>query len=67
MDVVIDGKSDKSLLVGETQKKKLITVIVGQRSGENRYGLVTVRHIKKKEELLYKEKFKGEKYESDFC
>lgn len=59
--LILKGKSGKSLLVGETKKRKLITVIVGQRSGENRYGLVTARHIKKKEELLYKEKFKGDK------
>ncbi len=55
--LVLEGKSEKSLLVGKTKKERLITVIVGSRSGKNRYGLVTARHIKKKEELLYKEKF----------
>ena len=59
--LVLKGKSEKSLLVGKTKKGRLITVIVGPRSGENRFGLVTARHVKKKEELLYKEKFKGEK------
>jgi len=59
--LVLEGKSDKLLLVGKTKKGRLITVIVGKRAGENRYGFVTARHIKKKEELLYKERFKGEK------
>lgn len=60
--LVLEGKLDKSLLVGKTTKGRLITIVVGIRSGKNRYGLVTARHAKKKEELLYKENFmKGEK------
>ncbi len=60
--LILKGKSDKSLLVGKTKKGRLITVVVGPRSGKNRYGLVTARHTKKKEELLYMENlenFKG--------
>lgn len=56
--LVLDGKSNKSLLVGKTINGRLITIVVGLRSGENRYGLVTARHVKRKEELLYKENFK---------
>lgn len=51
--LVLEGKLDKSLLVGETKKGRLITVVVGKRSGKNKYGLVTARHIKKKEKILY--------------
>ena len=59
--LVLEGRSEKSLLIGKTKKGRLITVIVGARGGKNRYGLVTARHTKKKEEVSYKEKFKGEK------
>lgn len=58
--LVLEGKSEKKLLVGKTKKGRMITVIVGKRVGKNRYGLVTARHIKKKEEILYQEKFKGD-------
>lgn len=59
--LILEGKLDKSLLVGKTSKGRLITIVVGVRGGKNRYGLVTARHTKKKEELLYKENFmKGE-------
>ena len=58
--LVLEGKSEKILLVGKTRKGRLVTVIVGPRSGKNRYGLVTARHVKKKEELSYKERFKEE-------
>lgn len=51
--LVLEGKSDKSLLVGKTKRGRIITVVVGKRSGQNRYGLVTARHVKKKEEILY--------------
>lgn len=59
--LVLEGKSDKSLLVGKTKEGRIITVVVGKRSGENRYGLVTARHVKKKEEKLYQESFAGGK------
>ena len=54
------GKSDRVLLTGKTLNQRLITVIVGQRAGVNRYGSVTARSVKKKEKLLYQEKFKGD-------
>lgn len=54
------GKEDRVLLIGKTSNQRLITVIVGKRSGINRYGLVTARSVKKKEKLLYKEKFQGD-------
>ncbi|MBI2039609.1 hypothetical protein HYT18_00875 [Candidatus Microgenomates bacterium] len=57
--LILKGRSDKSLLVGKTNKGRLITVVVGPRSGKNRYGLVTARYTKKKEQLLYMENFKG--------
>lgn len=64
--LVIEGKLGRSLLIGKTKNGRLITVIVGARSGINKYGLVTARPTKKKEKLLYQDKFKtgGEKDES---
>lgn len=64
--LVIEGKFGRSLLIGKTVNQRLITVVVGPRSGVNKYGLVTARPTKKKERLLYQEKFKqgGEEYES---
>lgn len=62
--LVLEGKSDKSLLVGKTKQGRIITVVVGKRSGKNRYGLVTARHVKKKEEMLYQENLKEVKNES---
>lgn len=51
--LILEGKSDKSLLVGKTKRGRMITVVVGRRIGKNKYGLVTARHVKKKEEILY--------------
>jgi len=59
--LVLEGKFDKSLLVGKTKRGWMITVVVGRRSGENKYGLVTARHVKRKEEILYQENLKGGK------
>ncbi len=59
--LVLTGKSDKSLLVGKTKRGRIITVVVGKRSGKNKYGLVTARHVKRKEEMLYRENLKGDK------
>lgn len=56
--LVLEGKSDKSLLVGKTIRGRIITVVVGKRSGKNKYGLVTARHVKKKEEILYQKNLK---------
>lgn len=56
--LVIKGKLGRSLLIGKTTNQRLITIVVGARRGVNKYGLVTARPTKKKEEALYQEKFK---------
>ncbi len=58
--LVVKGKLGRSLLIGKTANQRLITVVVGPRNGVNKYGLVTARPTKKKERLLYQEKFKGD-------
>lgn len=55
-----EGKEARVLITGKTSNSRLITVIVGRRRGRNKYGLVTARDAKKKEKLLYQEKFKGD-------
>lgn len=55
--LVIEGKLGRSLLIGKTLDRRLITVIVGKRRGINKYGLVTARPTKKKEKALYQAKF----------
>lgn len=57
--LVIKGKLGRRLLVGKTANQRLITVVVGVRSGVNKYGLVTARPTKKKEKILYQDKFKA--------
>lgn len=54
------GKEGRVLITGKTSNSRLITVIVGQRRGINKYGLITARDAKKKEKVLYQGKFKGE-------
>ena len=65
--LVLEGKSDKSLLVGKTKRGRIITIVVGKRSGKNKYGLVTARHVKRREEMLYQENLKEVKNESKIC
>ncbi|MBI2040441.1 BrnT family toxin [Candidatus Microgenomates bacterium] len=60
-----EGKESRVLITGQTLNNRLLTVIIGKRKGRNKYGLVTARDAKKKEKLLYQEKFeKGIKNES---
>lgn len=56
-----EGKEGRVLLIGKTSNKRFITVIVGKRTGKNRYGLITARDVKKKEKLLYQKQAKGDK------
>lgn len=53
-----EGKEGKVLIIGKTSNKRLITIIVGKRTGKNIYGLVTARDSKKKEKWLYQKGFK---------
>lgn len=58
--VMGEGKEGRALLTGQASNNRLLTVIVGKRRGRNKYGLVTARDAKKKEKLLYQEKFEKE-------
>lgn len=51
----IAGKEERWLLIGKTQEKRFLTVIVGVRNRKNSYGLVTARPSSKEERNFYKE------------
>ncbi len=53
--VYIDGKLGRWLLIGKTKKKRFLTVVVGERSTKNVYGLVTARPSSKEERSFYAE------------
>lgn len=53
--VYIQGKFDRWLLVGKTKKERFLTIVVGERSEKNTYGLVTTRPARNEEKSFYKE------------
>lgn len=53
--LAVEGKHNRIRLIGKTLKFRWLTVIIGERSGVNMYGLVTARPAKQKEKILYQE------------
>lgn len=53
--VYIQGKENRWLLIGKTKKSRFLTIVVGERKGENVYGLVTARSSSKEERSFYQE------------
>lgn len=53
--VYIQGKLERWLLIGKTKKGRFLTIIVGQRSEKNAFGLVTARPSRKEEKSFYHE------------
>ncbi len=53
--VYIDGKLGRWLLIGKTKRKRLLTVVIGERIEKNVYGLVTARPSSKEERSFYNE------------
>ena len=51
----ISGRDNRWLLIGKTVKKRFITIILGERSQRNTYGLVTVRPARREEQSFYLE------------
>ena len=45
-----EGKESRVLITGQTSNNRLLTVLLGKRKGRNKYGLVTARDAKKKED-----------------
>lgn len=53
--VFIEGREGRWLLIGKTKTGRLLTVIVGERSQEDTYGLVTARPASREERSFYRE------------
>ncbi|MDO8570345.1 MAG: hypothetical protein Q7R97_02065 [Candidatus Daviesbacteria bacterium] len=51
----IQGRQDCWLLIGKTKKDRFLTIVIGERKGENVYGLVTARPSRKEEKSFYQE------------
>lgn len=49
------GKLGRWLIIGKTNKDRLLTIVVGERKERDIYGLVTARVSKKKEQSFYLE------------
>ena len=63
--IYIQAKYGRWQLIGKTRKNRFLTIIVGNRSKKNTYGLVTARPASKKERDFYKEftfQLKSEEY-----
>lgn len=59
----IKGKLGRWLLIGQTKKKRLLTIVVGTRRKKGVYGLVTARPASREEKKFFSEaeKQKGDK------
>lgn len=53
--VYIKGRGDRWLLIGRTKTGRFLTVVVGERSQKNTYGLVTARPASRDERSFYRE------------
>lgn len=53
--VYIQAKHGRWQIIGKTKKNRFLSIIVGKRSEENTYGLVTTRPSSREERSFYKE------------
>jgi uncharacterized DUF497 family protein len=51
--VYIAGRENRWLIIGKTAKKVFLTIVLGERAEENRYGLITARPASRKERSFY--------------
>jgi len=51
--VTLHGRSGRRLVVGQTDDKKFLTIVVGERQQANTYGLVTARPARREERRIY--------------
>lgn len=49
----ISGKDKRWLLIGKTEHKRFITIVLGERPEQNTYGLVTARPARREERSFY--------------
>ena len=53
--VYIKAREDRWLVIGETKAGRFLTVVVGERSQKDSYGLVTARPASREERSFYRE------------
>src|SRR5918999_1759806 len=51
--VYIAGRENRWLVIGKTAKKVFLTIVLGERSEENTYGLITARPARREERSFY--------------
>lgn len=63
--VYIKAREDRWLLIGKTKSGRFLTVVVGERSRKDIYGLVTARPASRQERGFYREMAPREGGEED--
>lgn len=53
--VYIQGKLERWLLIGKTEKERFLTIVIGERAEKNVYGFITARPSRKEEKSFYQE------------
>src|SRR4051812_10017897 len=53
--IFIAGREKRWLVIGQTDEKTFLTVIIGERSEPNTYGLITARPARRNERGFYSE------------
>ena len=51
--VYIAGRENRWLIIGKTARKVFLTIVLGERSEENTYGLITARPARREERSFY--------------
>src|ERR671916_2805187 len=53
--VYIAGRENRWLIIGKTARKVFLTIVLGERSEKNTYGLITARPARREERSFYHE------------
>jgi uncharacterized DUF497 family protein len=51
--VYIAGRENRWLVIGKTARKVFLTIVIGERSEKNTYGLITARPSRRNERSFY--------------
>ena len=53
--IYIEGKLGRWILIGKTKKDRYLSIVVGERTKKDTYGLITARPSRKEEKSFYNE------------
>ena len=53
--VYIAGRENRWLIIGKTARKVFLTIVLGERTEDNTYGLITARSARRQERSFYME------------